>query len=561
MSRRQMAHGAGGRSRRRLAADAGYGWVGYLVIAGVVALIVVGGVVLVLLIVSSLSSPSAVQTVAPASGTCTGATWFDPTTASCVPKAVCRADEVYDQKTNTCAVPGPTLNGIEPNSGLSTGGTDVRVTGEGFAAGATVTIDGVPATNVTVVSPSTITATTAGSKNLYPVDVTVTNPTGPPSTLDNAFTYVKPAVQRLTSIVPPRGSKSGGEAVIIHGKGFVDGTKVAFGGRVSPAVEVLNPTTLRAITPIGDGGPVTVNIDIPDTETFAAEEAFTYVKAAPRVVMAIRPQQGGAAGDTKVTIVGTGFAKGAAVAIGGRPATKVKVVSDTKITAVTPKGTLGKANVAVRNPGLPAAILADGFEYVEAPVIEAVAPADGSSDGGTKVTITGTGFTKDVTVTFDGQPATDVKLVSETKITAVTPAGSTGPADVVVTNPDQPPATAEKAFTYVKPAKTPPSPQPQLPRCKPFRVPATATATAGTQLTLTSAQLFAGQSDLVRPVLTAASLAGTTGNDGDIAWQGSPPQIVWVSPIEAGAGGTITYRYQADSCKGSATGSITVSAQ
>ena len=559
------SHPQPGSTAARARGESGYGLVGYLVIAGVVLLIIAGGVLLVRLVVSSLSGPAAVQAASPAATTCVGATWFDPATASCVPKAVCRSDEVYDARTNTCAVPGPTITGIEPNSGLSTGGTAVRITGDAFAPDATVTIDGVAARDVVVVSPSTITATTAGSSNLYPVDVTVANPAGPPATLDNSFVYVKPAVDRVTAITPARGSKQGGEAVIIHGRQFTDGTKVAFGGRVSPSVQVLNATTLRVITPIGDGGPVSVNVEVPGTDVFIAEDAFTYVNAAPRVVMAIRPQEGAAAGGTKVTIVGTGFAKGAAVAIGGKPAREVKVVSDTRITAVTPKGALGKVNVAVRDPKLPAAILENGFEYVAAPQISGIRPARGPAAGGAKVTITGSGFAAGAEVSFGGQPATDVKVVSPTRITAVAPAGEPGPVAVVVTNPDEPAATLKKGFTYGPAQPAGPGPgeptqptRPDKPTCRPISAPSRATA-PGDELTLIAADLFGG--GVKDPRLIAATFAGSTGDDGDIAWQAAPPRIVWLAPDAAGAGGTITYRYTAASCRGAATGTIAVASR
>src|SRR5207249_4320113 len=47
---------------------------------------------------------------------------------------------------------GPTVSAISPSSGTSSGGTAVTVTGTGFAAGATVSLGGTAATNVTVVS-------------------------------------------------------------------------------------------------------------------------------------------------------------------------------------------------------------------------------------------------------------------------------------------------------------------------------------------------------------------------------------------------------------------------
>jgi len=74
-----------------------------------------------------------------------------------------------------------------PFAGPATGGTDVSLLGSDFAAGATVSIGGLPATNVNVVSFNRITATTpslpAGSAN----DVVVTNTDGTSGTRTKGF--------------------------------------------------------------------------------------------------------------------------------------------------------------------------------------------------------------------------------------------------------------------------------------------------------------------------------------------------------------------------------------
>jgi hypothetical protein len=58
----------------------------------------------------------------------------------------------------------PTVTSVSPNSGTPVGGTAVTITGTNFAAGATVKFGGTAATGVTVVSGTTLTATTpAGS--------------------------------------------------------------------------------------------------------------------------------------------------------------------------------------------------------------------------------------------------------------------------------------------------------------------------------------------------------------------------------------------------------------
>ena len=80
------------------------------------------------------------------------------------------------------------MSAITPNSGTSSGGTAVTISGTGFAAGATVSLGGTAASNVSVVSSSSITATTpahaAGA-----VNVVVTNSDGQSGTLTGGYKY------------------------------------------------------------------------------------------------------------------------------------------------------------------------------------------------------------------------------------------------------------------------------------------------------------------------------------------------------------------------------------
>lgn len=83
--------------------------------------------------------------------------------------------------------------------------------------------------------------------------------------------------------------------------------------------------------------------------------------------------------------------------------------------------------------------------YDELP--SAVEPAFGRTQGGTRVTITGSGFTGTPTVTFDGDPATEVIVRSDTTLTARTPAHAEGTVDVVVDA-----VTFADSFTYDDPS-------------------------------------------------------------------------------------------------------------
>jgi hypothetical protein len=258
----------------------------------------------------------------------------------------------------------------------------------------------------------------------------------------------------VQQVLPNTGAVGGGETVVIKGRGFVDGVKVAFNGVLATNVLTLSSTTISVTTPAGPLGPVNVNVRNPDREPLVLTGGFSYVDAAARRVTAVLPVSGTAAGGTEVTIKGSGFAQGATVGFGGRAASRVRVVSSTTITAVTPPGTVGRADVTVRNPGLPRSTLARGYGYVAAPVVLAVSPATGSTAGGTQVTISGAGFEKGARVMVGGAAARSVNVISDTRITAVVPPGQAGPATVTVVNAGQPEGSLAEAFTYlVAPAR------------------------------------------------------------------------------------------------------------
>jgi hypothetical protein len=84
-------------------------------------------------------------------------------------------------------VPNPTITGLAPLGGSTTGGTSVVITGTHFAGATTVTFGGSAASSYVVDSDTQITATSpahaAGT-----VDLAVTTPSGT-GTAFGAYTY------------------------------------------------------------------------------------------------------------------------------------------------------------------------------------------------------------------------------------------------------------------------------------------------------------------------------------------------------------------------------------
>ena len=82
------------------------------------------------------------------------------------------------------------------------------------------------------------------------------------------------------------------------------------------------------------------------------------------------------------------------------------------------------------------------------PTVISVMPNSGTPNGGTGVTITGTGFVSGATVTFGGTAATSVTVASSTSITASTPAHAAGAVAVAVTNTDSQSGSLNNGYTY-----------------------------------------------------------------------------------------------------------------
>ena len=224
----------------------------------------------------------------------------------------------------------------------------------------------------------------------------------------------------------------------------------------------------------------------------------------------VAPDQGPTSGNTTVTITGTDFTGASGVSFGGTPATSFSVVSPTEITAVSPAGA-GTVDVTVTTPGGSSATSsADQFTYLPVPGVGGLAPSEGPVSGGTRVTITGTGFTGVSGVSFGGTPVTSYSVVSATEVIAVSPAG-TGTVDVTVTTPGgTTPTGPADQFTYV--------PMPGVGGVAPGQGP----AAGGTQVTITGTD-FTGA--------TGVDFGGHPATSFTIV---SPTEIIAVSPAGAG---------------------------
>ena len=114
---------------------------------------------------------------------------------------------------------------------------------------------------------------------------------------------------------------------------------------------------------------------------------------------------------------------------------------------------VGAALVAV----IPFLVVACGSDSPSGPTgsalkVTSVSPTSGSTTGGNSITISGTGFASDATVSVGGVPASGVVVSGSTSITAVTGLRTTaGAAEISVTTGGKT-STLANAFTFVAPS-------------------------------------------------------------------------------------------------------------
>jgi hypothetical protein len=154
--------------------------------------------------------------------------------------------------------------------------------------------------------------------------------------------------------------------------------------------------------------------------------ARIYGQTPPMTVEGVSPAFGPPAGNTSITIAGTGFNAGATVTVGGAGCTSVSVVSETSITCRTPAGVAGTADVVVTNTDATTATGTGVFSYATvpgAPGRPSVTMTQGRATIAVTSPVTGTAPTSyTVTATPGGATCTVTPPATSCTLTGLDPA-------------------------------------------------------------------------------------------------------------------------------------------
>ncbi len=174
--------------------------------------------------------------------------------------------------------PLPTITLLNPVTGPAAGGTAVTITGANFKGATAVSFGVLPATAFSVVSGSTITATSPVSvAGQVEVSVTTAAGTSEPTSAD-WFTFSAPpapsSAPTVTAVSPASGAAA--STVTITGTKFTGTTSVIFGAAAAPAFTVVSDTSITATVPDGVGIVDVQVVNAAGESGQAAADWFTY---------------------------------------------------------------------------------------------------------------------------------------------------------------------------------------------------------------------------------------------------------------------------------------------
>ena len=349
----------------------------------------------------------------------------------------------------------PRVDTISISEGSLEGGTELVLTGDGFASTPVVLI-GVSECVVNDYNYTTIRCTTSpNTEGVYEISVEVGD-LGTPSQWSNPseFSYSSSSTPVVDSFTPD--SVSGESTTMTFTGTFVSAIDTA---DVTITIgdidcEVTSVSSSEVTCDVGYVPVGTRSIDVHVAEMGTAEFTGTQEVNSDAELFSVSPTSGSTEGGQYVTITGNGFIEeGASVTIDGNPCT-IHYINISFISCITPSGTAGTVDLIVTIGDYTytgTSGQTDTYEYssAETPSVTTVSPSSGGS--GTTVTVTGTGFSddaNDITVTIDEMECESVSPTDTTSFTCTVGSHSAGTYTVAVHIAGKGNAASSATFEY-----------------------------------------------------------------------------------------------------------------
>ena len=215
------------------------------------------------------------------------------------------------------------------------------------------------------------------------------------------FTYTE--VSTLTAVSPSFATTDGGSTVVIIGSNFFAKTNATarFGSMAAPgACAVLTHSAIKCVTPGHAPGNVNISVSFNGQDFVSASSIFAF--RPPSSVVSLSVSRGPKQGGSKVMILGSNFVNASTLlAKFGQEMSPATFVNSTAIEAtVPPQQQTGTVSVVVSTNGIDFTETNEDatFTYMSEISVSVVRPSHGPKAVSSAVTIVGTGFSKEHTL-------------------------------------------------------------------------------------------------------------------------------------------------------------------